>query len=126
LALEGALELKEAAIIHAEGFQLGEMRHGPMVLVSRDFPMVLIEPVEEQAKPLYVKVLEEARNKGAKPIVIGPGRLGDSVTIQTPSVPRYLSPIVSSIPIQLLAYRLGVAFNRPIDTPPGLAKDITT
>ena len=126
LALEGALELKEAAIIYADGFQLGEMRHGPMVLVSRDFPMVLIEPVEEQAKPLYVKVLEEARNKGAKPIVIGPGRLGDSVTIQTPSVPRYLSPIVSSIPIQLLAYRLGVAFNRPIDTPPGLAKAITT
>jgi glucosamine--fructose-6-phosphate aminotransferase (isomerizing) len=126
LALEGALKLKEAAIIHAEGFQLGEMRHGPMVLVSRDFPMVLIEPAEEQAKPLYVKVLEEARNKGAKPIVIGPGRLGDSVTIQTPSVPRYLSPIVSSIPIQLLAYRLGVAFNRPIDTPPGLAKAITT
>jgi glucosamine--fructose-6-phosphate aminotransferase (isomerizing) len=126
LALEGALKLKEAAIIHAEGFQLGEMRHGPMVLVSRDFPMVLIEPAEEQAKPLYVKVLEEARNKGAKPIVIGPGRLGDSVTIQTPSVPRYLSPIVSSIPIQLLAYRLGVAFNRSIDTPPGLAKAITT
>jgi glucosamine--fructose-6-phosphate aminotransferase (isomerizing) len=126
LALEGALKLKEAAIIHAEGFQLGEMRHGPMVLVSRDFPMVLIEPAEEQAKPLYVKVLEEARNKGAKPIVIGPGRLGDSVTIQTPSVPRYLSPIVSSIPIQLLAYRLGVAFNRAIDTPPGLAKAITT
>ena len=126
LALEGALKLKEAAIIHAEGFQLGEMRHGPMVLVSRDFPMVLIEPAEEQARPLYVKVLEEARNKGAKPIVIGPGRLGDSVTIQTPSVPRYLSPIVSSIPIQLLAYRLGVAFNRPIDTPPGLAKAITT
>jgi len=126
LALEGALKLKEAVIIHAEGFQLGEMRHGPMVLVSRDFPMVLIEPAEEQAKPLYVKVLEEARNKGAKPIVIGPGRLGDSVTIQTPNVPRYLSPIVSSIPIQLLAYRLGVAFNRPIDTPPGLAKAITT
>ncbi|WP_448579137.1 glutamine--fructose-6-phosphate transaminase (isomerizing) [Thermosphaera sp.] len=126
LALEGALKLKEAAIVHAEGFQLGEMRHGPMVLISNDFPMILIEPAEDQAKPLYVKVLEEARNKGARPIVIGSGRFGDSITVQTPSVPRYLSPIISGIPIQLLAYRLGVVFNRPIDTPPGLAKAITT
>ncbi|MEM4451829.1 MAG: glutamine--fructose-6-phosphate transaminase (isomerizing) [Thermosphaera sp.] len=124
LALELALKLKEAAIIHAEGFQLGEMRHGPMVLLTKDFPVVLIEPAEEQAKPLYVKVLEEARNKGAKPIVIGPGRFGDTVMIQTPEVSRYLSPIVLSLPIQLLAYRLGVAFKRPIDTPPGLAKAI--
>ena len=125
VALEAALKLKEAAIIHSEGVQLGELRHGPMVLVRPGFPVILIKPYEEQALELYDKVVRELRSKDANLLVISMDDEGKNV-IQTVDTVKYLAPIANIIPLQLLAYRVGVKLGRPIDTPPGLAKAVTT
>lgn len=128
IALEGALKLKEAALIHAEGMQLGELRHGPLTLVGRGFPVILIEPFEDSAKSLYLKVAREIANRDAVLLAIstesGP-REGRGIYIEVPAR-RHLYPVIVALPLQLLAYRIGVRLNRPIDRPPGLAKAITT
>lgn len=128
IALEGALKLKEAALIHAEGMQLGELRHGPLTLISREFPVIVIEPVEDAARPIFLKVVNEIRGRGIEPLIISPegSEKASSLAIGVPAVNRYLYPITAAIPLQLLAYRLGVKLGRPIDAPPGLAKAITT
>ncbi len=130
IALEGALKLKETAIIHSEGIQLGELRHGPLVLLKPGFPIILIEPYEEEALELYRKVRDEAINRGAYLLKIASRDTevtskSESV-IETINVPKHVTPIVNIIPLQLLAYKLGVKYGRPIDTPPGLVKAVTT
>ncbi len=125
VALEAALKLKEAAILHSEGVQLGELRHGPMVLVRPGFPVILIKPYEEQALELYDKVVRELRSKDANLLVISMDDEGKNV-IRAVDTIKYLAPIANIIPLQLLAYRVGVKLGRPIDTPPGLAKAVTT
>ncbi|MCD6488768.1 MAG: glutamine--fructose-6-phosphate transaminase (isomerizing) [Desulfurococcales archaeon] len=127
IALEAALKLKEAAMVHAEGLQLGELRHGPMVLVRDNYPVVFIKPIEETAIELYERVSQEALARGAMVVTVSEDGTGYGDVITTiPSGNRVLSPIASIIPLQLLAYRLGCRYNLPIDTPPGLAKAITT
>ncbi len=125
VALEAALKLKEAAILHSEGVQLGELRHGPMVLVRPGFPVILIKPYEEQALELYDKVVRELRSKDANLLVVSMDDEGKNV-IRAVDTIKYLAPIANIIPLQLLAYRVGVKLGRPIDTPPGLAKAVTT
>ncbi len=125
VALEAALKLKEAAILHSEGVQLGELRHGPMVLVRPGFPVILIKPYEEQALELYDKVVRELRSKDANLLVISMDDEGKNV-IRAVDTIKYLAPIANIIPLQLLAYRVGVKLGRPIDAPPGLAKAVTT
>lgn len=128
IALEGALKLKEAALVHAEGVQLGELRHGPLTLISGEFPVILVEPIEEAARPVFVKVVDEIRGRGIEPLVISPegSERASPLAIGVPAPDRYLYPITAAIPLQLFAYRLGVKLGRPIDAPPGLAKAITT
>lgn len=126
VALEGALKLKEAALIHAEGIHIGELRHGPIVLVSKDFPIILIEPVEKEARKLFDKVVKELYARNTTPIIVGYGQSGHSRYIAVPYVSKYLYPVSAVVPLQLLAYNMGVKLSRPIDTPPGLAKAITT
>ncbi|MEM0491364.1 MAG: glutamine--fructose-6-phosphate transaminase (isomerizing) [Acidilobaceae archaeon] len=123
IALEGALKLKEASLVHAEGVQLGELRHGPLVLAGREHPIILVEPVEDQALELYEKVLGEIRSRDVHTIRLG---FREDSTIRLPKTTRITAPIVSIIPLQLLAYKIGVIKTLPIDTPPGLAKAITT
>ncbi|MET1160067.1 MAG: glutamine--fructose-6-phosphate transaminase (isomerizing) [Thermoprotei archaeon] len=126
IALEAALKLKEASIIHAEGVQLGELRHGPMVLIRKNYPVIVIKPIEEQAVELYDKVAKEILNKQGLLITISTDGKGYGEVINVVSTNWYLSPMTTIIPLQLLAYHLGVKYGHPIDTPPGLAKAITT
>ncbi|AWR98236.1 glutamine--fructose-6-phosphate transaminase (isomerizing) [Acidianus sulfidivorans JP7] len=119
IALEGALKFKEASMIHAEGLQLGELLHGPIVLTQKGYPVILIRPAEEQAEDLYNKIINSIKEKGNIIITIHPK--GDISTVNTL---RDLSPISNVIPLQLLAYKLGVKRGLQIDTPPGLAKAV--
>ncbi|ACP54452.1 glutamine--fructose-6-phosphate transaminase (isomerizing) [Saccharolobus islandicus] len=117
VALEGALKFKEASMTHAEGMQLGELLHGPIVLTNKGYPVILIKPVE--AEDLYNKVVKSIRERGDLIITISED--GDMKSVKTI---RDLTPISNVIPLQLLAYKLGVKRGFPIDTPPGLVKAV--
>ncbi|WP_338602352.1 glutamine--fructose-6-phosphate transaminase (isomerizing) [Sulfolobus tengchongensis] len=118
IALEGALKFKEASMTHAEGMQLGELLHGPIVLANKGYPIILIKPAE--AEDLYNKVVKAVRDRGSIIITISDND-GDIRTVKTS---RDLSPISNIIPLQLMAYKLGVRRGLPIDTPPGLVKAV--
>lgn len=126
IAVEGSLKLKEAALVHAEGMQLGELRHGPLSILSKNFPVILIQPHEEKAYPLYARVIKELESRGAQVVTIESKFKSKYTSIEVPVVPRHLHPIVTAVALQLIAYHLGVAKGLPVDTPPGLAKTITT
>jgi len=128
-ALEGALKLKEISYIHAEGYPAAEMKHGPIALVDHQTPSVFLMP----QGPVYDKVmanLQEIKARGGPVIaVVGEGdteaaRLADDV-IEVPSVLDLLQPIVSVIPLQLLAYHIAVARGCDVDKPRNLAKSVT-
>jgi glucosamine--fructose-6-phosphate aminotransferase (isomerizing) len=128
-ALEGALKLKEISYIHAEGYPAAEMKHGPIALVDRNTPSVFLMP----QCPVYEKVManvQEIKARGGPVIaVVGEGdslvnRLADDV-IEVPAVADYLQPIVSVIPLQLLAYHIAVARGCDVDKPRNLAKSVT-
>jgi glucosamine--fructose-6-phosphate aminotransferase (isomerizing) len=123
IALEGALKLKETALVHAEGLQLGELRHGPIVLTGKSHPVIVVEPVEETALELYSKILDELRSRDAPVVRVSFREEGE---LKAPKTMEPLTPIACVVPLQLLAYKLGSLKGLPIDTPPGLAKAITT
>lgn len=119
IALEGALKFKEASLTHAEGIQLGELLHGPVALANKGYPIIIIKPSEEQAYDLYNKVMKSVSDRGSPIITISPeGSVRSVETI------RDLSPISNVIPLQLMAYKLGVRKGLSIDTPPGLVKAV--
>lgn len=128
VALEGALKLKETAIVHSEGIQLGELRHGPAVLIKHGFPVIIIESYEKEARELYEKVVMEIKSKYGVIIEISSkdGGYNNKKLLKSIETIKELSPISNIVPLQLLAYRLGVKLGRPIDTPPGLVKAVTT
>lgn len=126
IALEASLKFKEASLVHAEGFQLGELRHGPLSIISREFPVILIEPFEETAQQLYLKVLQELENKGAYIVSLECKYKSKFTTIELVESSRYTYPISAIVPLQLIAYHLGALKGLPVDTPPGLAKTLTT
>ncbi|PVU77616.1 glutamine--fructose-6-phosphate transaminase (isomerizing) [Sulfolobus islandicus] len=117
VALEGALKFKEASMTHAEGMQLGELLHGPIVLTNKGYPVILIKPAE--AEDLYNKVVKSIRER--RDVIITISEDGDMKSVKTI---RDLTPISNVIPLQLLAYKLGVKRGFPIDTPPGLVKAV--
>ena len=128
-ALEGALKLKEISYIHAEGYPAAEMKHGPIALVDKDTPSVFIMP----QGAVYEKVmanLEEIKARGGPVIAIaGEGdtqvaELADDV-IYIPKVEEFLQPIVTMIPLQLLAYHIAVLRGCDVDKPRNLAKSVT-
>jgi glucosamine--fructose-6-phosphate aminotransferase (isomerizing) len=128
-ALEGALKLKEISYIHAEGYPAAEMKHGPIALVNEQTPSVFLMP----HGPVYDKVManvQEIKARGGPVIaVVCEGdrevtRLADDV-IELPVVAEYLQPIISVIPLQLLAYHIAVARGCDVDKPRHLAKSVT-
>ncbi len=129
-ALEGALKLKEICpIIHAEGYAAGEMKHGPISLIRKGWPVVFLAP----HSPVYEKVIsniEEVRARHGDCLVIasegdaGIKRYADSL-ITIPKTEEFLSPIVAAIPLQLFAYYVADANGCDIDQPPNLAKSVT-
>jgi len=129
VALEGALKLKEISYIHAEGYPAGEMKHGPIALIDEELPVVVVAPRDE----LYEKVLsniQEVKSRGG--IIISVLTEGDSVArslsdyvIEIPDTNKYLSTVLSSVPLQLLAYYVGVIKGYDVDQPRNLAKSVT-
>ena len=129
IALEGALKLKEISYIHAEGYPAGEMKHGPIALIDEDLPVVVIAP----QGPHYEKVmsnLEEVRARQGKVIAIGTrgdagiGDLADDLFL-FPSVTPPLQPLLSVLPLQLLAYYIADLKGTDVDQPRNLAKSVT-
>jgi glucosamine--fructose-6-phosphate aminotransferase (isomerizing) len=128
-ALEGALKLKEISYIHAEGYPAAEMKHGPIALVDEHTPSVFIVP----HGAVYDKVManvEEIKARGGPVIAVVSeddhhvANLADDV-IRVPSVKEYLQPIVTCIPLQLLAYHIAVLRGCDVDKPRNLAKSVT-
>jgi glucosamine--fructose-6-phosphate aminotransferase (isomerizing) len=128
-ALEGALKLKEISYIHATGYPAGEMKHGPIAMISEGSPVVAIATKSS----VYEKMLsniEELKSRKARVIVIGTEgddiikNLGDDV-FYVPPCEENLSPILVSIPLQLFAYHIAVLNERDVDRPRNLAKSVT-
>jgi len=128
-AYEGALKLKEISYIHAEAYPAGEMKHGPIALIDEHLPVVVLAT----RGPLYEKTLsniQEVRARGGKVIAIateGDGEIGKLAqdVFPVPEVHPLLAPIVSVVPLQLLAYEIAVLLGRDVDQPRNLAKSVT-
>ena len=128
-ALEGALKLKEISYIHAEGYPAAEMKHGPIALIDNEMPVVVIATTDS----VYEKTIsniQEIKARGGKVIAIVTA--GDTVVrgiadyvLEVPYTPEQLSPIVATIPLQLLAYYIAVNKGRDVDQPRNLAKSVT-
>ena len=129
VALEGALKLKEVSYIHAEGYPAAEMKHGPIALIDDDMPVVALAP----AGPIYPKVLsniEEVRARHGRVIAVvteGNTEIHEKVdhVISVPSSLTPVQPILTSIPLQLLAYHMAVLRGCDVDQPRNLAKSVT-
>jgi glucosamine--fructose-6-phosphate aminotransferase (isomerizing) len=129
-ALEGALKLKEICpLIHAEGYAAGEMKHGPISLIRKGWPVVFIAT----DSPVYEKVIsniEEVRARRGECLVIASEGNRDvkryaSALITVPKTSEFLSPVVTAVPLQLLAYHIARLNRCDIDQPPNLAKSVT-
>ena len=128
-AYEGALKLKEISYIHAEGYPAGEMKHGPIALIDRDMPVIVIAPRD----PWYEKMLsqiEQARARGGTVIALatdGDERISDVAqhVLWIPVTPWMLSPVTAIIPLQLLAYHIAALRGLDVDQPRNLAKSVT-
>lgn len=129
VALEGALKLKEISYIHAEGYPAAEMKHGPIALIDEEMPVVVIAT----KGPSYEKVVSNIQEvKARKGVIIAIVTEGDEVvkemadySIEIPPVSECFSPLVSSIPLQLLSYHIAVMRGCNVDQPRNLAKSVT-
>ena len=129
IALEGALKLKEISYIHAEGYPAGEMKHGPIALIDEHLPVVVLVP-RNATYDKVVSNMEEVRARGGKVIAVVSGEengLQDKVSalIRVPETTEDLMPILTSIPMQLLAYHVAVLKGTDVDQPRNLAKSVT-
>jgi glucosamine--fructose-6-phosphate aminotransferase (isomerizing) len=129
VALEGALKLKEISYIHAEGYPAAEMKHGPIALIDEEMPVVVIAT----KGPSYEKVVSNIQEvKARKGVLIAIVTEGDTqvkemadYTIEIPETDEIFSPLVASIPLQLLSYHIAVMRNCNVDQPRNLAKSVT-
>jgi glucosamine--fructose-6-phosphate aminotransferase (isomerizing) len=129
IALEGALKLKEISYIHAEGYPAGEMKHGPIALIDEDLPVVVLVP-RNATYDKVVSNMEEVCARGGQVIAVVSGddeELLDKVAalISVPVVDEDLLPIITSVPMQLLAYYIAVLKGTDVDQPRNLAKSVT-
>jgi glucosamine--fructose-6-phosphate aminotransferase (isomerizing) len=133
IALEGALKLKEISYIHAEGYPAGEMKHGPIALIDERMPVVAIAPNDHVFEKMIGNV-QEAKARGGSVIAItseGDPRMSPvldpqrDVMLAMPSTTALLTPIVMTIPLQLLAYHIAVRRGCDVDQPRNLAKSVT-
>jgi glucosamine--fructose-6-phosphate aminotransferase (isomerizing) len=130
VAMEGALKMKEISYIHASGHPSAELKHGIIALITPELPTVVIAP-EDSVFEKNVSNIEEVRARKGPIIAIGTEgheetlrRVADDL-ITIPACPDYLSPILTSIPLQLLAYHTAVALGCDVDKPRNLAKSVT-
>lgn len=129
VALEGALKLKEISYIHAEGYPAAEMKHGPIALIDAEMPSVIIAPKDH----LYDKIVsnvQQVKSRGGSIIAIVTE--GDTVikniadhVLEVPEMPECLTPIITSIPLQMLSYYIAINRGKNVDMPRNLAKSVT-
>jgi glucosamine--fructose-6-phosphate aminotransferase (isomerizing) len=129
VALEGALKLKEISYIHAEGYPAAEMKHGPIALVTETLPVVFVATKDSYHEKIVSNMQEIKARKGKVISVITEGdnvspTLSDDVIV-LPAADEIVAPILSTIPLQLLAYYIGVAKGYDVDKPRNLAKSVT-
>ncbi len=129
VALEGALKLKEISYIHAEGYPAAEMKHGPIALVDETLPVVIVATKDSYHEKIVSNIQEIKARKGKVIAVITAGdsvitELADDV-IEVPEADELVAPILSTVPLQLLAYHVGIAKGLDVDKPRNLAKSVT-
>lgn len=129
VALEGALKLKEISYIHAEGYPAAEMKHGPIALVDENMPVVFIAPKDATYEKIISNMQEVKARKGRIIAIVNDldpiiKNLAEEVIV-VPKVPEEISPIVNSIPLQLLAYHIANLKGLDVDKPRNLAKSVT-
>jgi len=129
VALEGALKLKEISYIHAEGYPAAEMKHGPIALIDEDMPVVFVAPKDSTYEKILSNI-QEVRARGGRIIAVADDEDGeiDSLVDYSIKIPRtieMLTPILTSIPLQLLAYHIAVKKGLDVDQPRNLAKSVT-
>src|SRR3954452_12996240 len=129
IALEGALKLKEISYIHAEGYPAGEMKHGPIALIDEKMPVVVLAPRDRHFQKTLSN-LKEVDARGGKVVVLSDTpKTASEITafrvVILPKASHYLTPIVMTIPLQLLAYHIAVKRGTDVDQPRNLAKSVT-
>ena len=129
VAMEGALKLKEISYIHAEAYPAGELKHGPLALVDNDMPVVTVAPNNELLEKLKSN-LQEVRARGGELIVFADEKAGmtngeGTHVVHMPHIHDILSPILYTIPLQLLSYYVAVLKGTDVDQPRNLAKSVT-
>ena len=129
VALEGALKLKEISYIHAEGYPAAEMKHGPIALISQEMPVVVVAPRCGTYEKVVSNIQEIKARKGRVIAVVTEGdelvsRIAD-YTIEVPATEECLTPLLTVIPLQLLAYHIAVVKGCDVDQPRNLAKSVT-
>ena len=129
VALEGALKLKEISYIHAEGYPAGELKHGPLALVDNTVPIIAVAPNDELLDKLKAN-LQEVSARGGKLYVFTDKSSGvksdkNTTVIEVAPVDKVISPIIFTIPLQLLAYHVAVLKGTDVDQPRNLAKSVT-
>jgi glucosamine--fructose-6-phosphate aminotransferase (isomerizing) len=129
IALEGALKLKEISYIHAEGYPAGEMKHGPIALIDEHMPVVTIVP-QDKVYDKMISQIEQVKARGG--IVIAVATEGDEFiktkadkVLYVPKASELLTPVLTVIPLQLLAYHIAVCRGADVDQPRNLAKSVT-
>jgi glucosamine--fructose-6-phosphate aminotransferase (isomerizing) len=129
IALEGALKLKEISYIHAEGYAAGEMKHGPIALIDEYMPVVAIA-VQDRVYDKMISQIEQVKARGG--IVIAVANEGDDFisgkadhVLHVPKASELLTPVLTTIPLQLLAYHIAVRRGADVDQPRNLAKSVT-
>jgi len=129
VALEGALKLKEISYIHAEGYPAAEMKHGPIALIDAEMPVVVVATRNAMYEKVISNIQEIKARKGKVIALVTEGdkeisRLADDV-IELPHVSECLEPLITTIPLQLLAYHIAVCKGKDVDQPRNLAKSVT-
>jgi glutamine---fructose-6-phosphate transaminase (isomerizing) len=130
IALEGALKLKEISYIHAEGYAAGELKHGPIALIDENIPVIVIAP-HDRVFEKTVSNMQEVAARGGKIILVTDPRGAKEATIDSletitlPDMASTVTPLVYSIPVQLIAYHTAAAIGTDVDQPRNLAKSVT-
>ena len=129
IAMEGALKLKEISYIHAEAYPAGELKHGPLALVDSEMPVIVVTPNDELLEKLHSN-MQEVKARGGKLYVFAHqgAKLddsGDDVVVEMDCETSWVTPILSTIPLQLLSYHVAVLRGTDVDQPRNLAKSVT-
>jgi glucosamine--fructose-6-phosphate aminotransferase (isomerizing) len=130
MALEGALKLKEISYIHAEGYAAGELKHGPIALIDENVPVIVIAPSGPRFEKTVSNMQEVMARGGLVYLLSDAAGLAEhgasaTATIEMPTVDPFISPLITAIPIQLLAYHVALAKGTDVDQPRNLAKSVT-